>query len=84
MFAGVLVTHLEVPAVQTLENFVNKVKTNYKKIPSLSTYIKKTSLRRWGCIPPQFPVDLVTFAEEILKGKLHFFCNETLSLFHRW
>ena len=41
MFAGVLVTHLEVPAVQTLENFVNKVKTNYKKIPSLSTYIKK-------------------------------------------
>ena len=46
MFAGVLVTHLEVPTVQTLENFVNKVKTNYKKIPSLSTYIKKTSLRR--------------------------------------
>ena len=23
---------------------------------------------------PQFPADLVTFAEEILNGKLHFLC----------
>ena len=23
---------------------------------------------------PQFPADLVTFTEEILNGKLHFFC----------
>ena len=28
---------------------------------------------------PQFPVDLVTFTDEILNGKLHFLCNETLS-----
>ena len=24
---------------------------------------------------PQFPVDLVTFTEEILNGKLHFLCS---------
>ena len=24
---------------------------------------------------PQFPADLVTFTEEILNGKLHFFCE---------
>ena len=24
---------------------------------------------------PQFPVDLVTFTEEILNWKLHFFCS---------
>ena len=24
---------------------------------------------------PQFPVDLVTFADEILNGKLHFLCS---------
>ena len=24
---------------------------------------------------PQFPADLVTFTEEILTGKLHFFCS---------
>ena len=27
---------------------------------------------------PQSPVDLVTFTEEILNGKLHFLCSETL------
>ena len=27
---------------------------------------------------PQFPVDLVTFTEEILTGKLHFFCSDKL------
>ena len=26
---------------------------------------------------PQFPVDLVTFNEEILNGKLHFLCSDT-------
>ena len=25
---------------------------------------------------PKFPVDLVTFTEEILNGKLHFLCSE--------
>ena len=25
---------------------------------------------------PQFPVDLVTFTEEMLNGKLHFLCND--------
>ena len=25
---------------------------------------------------PQFPADLVTFAEEILNGKLHFLCSD--------
>ena len=25
---------------------------------------------------PQFPADLVTFTEEILNGKLHFFCSD--------
>ena len=24
---------------------------------------------------PQFPIDLVTFTEEILNGKLHFLCG---------
>ena len=24
---------------------------------------------------PQFPADLVTFADEILNGKLHFLCS---------
>ena len=27
---------------------------------------------------PQSPADLVTFTEEILNGKLHFLCSETL------
>ena len=27
------------------------------------------------CPNPQFPVDLVTFTEEILNGKLHFLCS---------
>ena len=26
---------------------------------------------------PQFPADLITFAEEILSGKLHFLCSES-------
>ena len=25
---------------------------------------------------PQIPADLVTFAEEILNGKIHFLCSE--------
>ena len=25
---------------------------------------------------PQFPADLVTFAEKILHGKLHFLCSD--------
>ena len=29
---------------------------------------------------PQFPVDLVTFTEEILNGKLHFLCCDTWTL----
>ena len=29
----------------------------------------------------QFPVDLVTFTEEILNGKLHFICSVSLSYF---
>ena len=28
---------------------------------------------------PQFPVDLVTFPEEILNWKLHFMCSESFS-----
>ena len=27
---------------------------------------------------PQLPADLVTFTEEILKGKLHFLCSDNL------
>ena len=30
---------------------------------------------------PQFPADLATFTEEILNGRLHFFC--AMSLFDR-
>ena len=30
---------------------------------------------------PQFPSDLVTFAEETLNGKLHFLCSERIILF---
>ena len=29
---------------------------------------------------PQFPADLVTFTEEILNGKLHFFGSVSMSL----
>ena len=29
---------------------------------------------------PQFPADLVTFTEEILNGKLHFFCSVKYAL----
>ena len=29
---------------------------------------------------PQFPADLVTFTEEILKGKLDFLCNDTVNI----
>ena len=32
------------------------------------------------CDTPQFPVDMVTFVEEILNGKLHFLCSVTLVL----
>ena len=28
---------------------------------------------------PQFPANLVTFTEEILNGKLYFFCNVDLA-----
>ena len=28
---------------------------------------------------PQFPMDLTTFTEEILNGKLHFLCSERIS-----
>ena len=30
---------------------------------------------------PQFPVDLVTYTAEILNGKLHFLCSETVMSF---
>ena len=33
------------------------------------------SKRKCHCKYPQFPADLVTFTEEILNGKLHFFCS---------
>ena len=26
---------------------------------------------------PQYPVDLVTFTEEFLNGKLHFLCSDS-------
>ena len=29
------------------------------------------------CPKTQFPADLVTFAEEILHGKINFFCSDT-------
>ena len=29
---------------------------------------------------PQFPADLVTFTEEILYGKLQFFCSVSMSV----
>ena len=34
---------------------------------------------------PQIPADLVTFAEEILNGKLHFLCSDSKndSWFHK-
>ena len=33
---------------------------------------------------PQFPVDLVTFTEETLYGKLHFLCNENYRKIKYW
>ena len=29
------------------------------------------------CSYPQYPADSISFAEEILNGKLHFLCSET-------
>ena len=30
------------------------------------------------CLNPQFPADLVTFTEELVNGKLQFFCSGPL------
>ena len=32
---------------------------------------------------PQFPVDLVTFTEEIFNGKLHFLCSDYIANLHK-
>ena len=50
-------------------NFLNDVfNTAQKRKFSIKDFFSK-------CIVPQFTVDLVTFTEEILNGKLHFLCS---------
>ena len=50
-------------------NFLNDVFNTAQKIKfSIKDFFRK-------CTVPQFTVDLVTFTEEILNGKLHFLCS---------
>ena len=39
----------------------------------------KFSIKDFFC--KQFPADLVKFTEEILNGKLHFFCSDNILVF---
>ena len=39
---------------------------------------------QWMWPNSQFPVDLLTFTEEILNGKLHFLCSAELTVYHKF
>ena len=68
----------------SMKNFFSKCDQIRRKLRIWSHLLKKSLMENFifCTVPnPQFPADLVTFTEEILKGKLHFLCGVTSHIF---